>query len=584
MWDKARPEVYVSHRSAVVTIDTGGDTIEFTDLKFVRGATDLGLVTSHAEDDRILHAGAAYFPHGLGGYNYYIVGSPFPASDSTRYENPEIFYLDPTDSTWKAIAGNPIDAKPGGATDDNIFNSDPSLLAYTDADGTPRLGCYYRERDSDPTDYNKIQFRNSTNGTTWSSETTVLTDTGGTGGLVSPSVVNLRGTYSLYYVDVDATPDTLKRRQSTSPASGYGSATSCTINGAGSDVIWHASFIQMGDKIAMIGTFKDDYDGYFGLSDDGLTFNAQEFYDTPGGTAAWDDTYFYQGSGIWHPNERKLQIFHGGYDGTDYAIGESWLFFLPTKAYDRTPLNQMLAIMGDCRGFWPFTEGSTATISDYSLQGNDLTANEDIGAWDTAPSLRAPIHVIAMNGTDEEADIADSDDFSFRVGADDDNVFSAGAWIKTPDGSGGRVILSKYDRGVTAREWLFSVNASDKLQLSLWDESAGVTISITTSAVIAPDTWTYVSGTYDGTEHPDGLDLYVNGIVVPSGSVSRVDDGSYVSMDDTAAKLGFGQQYNNGTGEAFFADEIAMPFLTAKELSAAEVWQLYQISRHLMGQ
>ena len=135
------PEVYPPSQRVTIPVDTAAANASFQDLAFVRASKPLTLVTTPIEDERILHPSVVYIPEGFGGatkYNWWMVATPFPATDSTDYENPEVYSSADGDS-WTAITSNPIDPDPGGSN----FNHDPELFYRSNGDGTGTLYCFY---------------------------------------------------------------------------------------------------------------------------------------------------------------------------------------------------------------------------------------------------------------------------------------------------------------------------------------------------------------------------------------------------------------------------------------------------------
>lgn len=64
---------------------------------------------------------------------------------------------------------------------------------------------------------------------------------------------------------------------------------------------------------------------------------------------------------------------------------------------------------------------------------------------------------------------------------------------------------------------------------------------------------------------------------------ATTESGSYVAMENTAAPLTVGCSGVTATPVAEFHGRIAMPFVTGKALTAAEVASLYEIYQSLLG-
>jgi hypothetical protein len=139
--------------------------------------------------------------------------------------------------------------------------------------------------------------------------------------------------------------------------------------------------------------------------------------------------------------------------------------------------------------------------------------------------------------------------------------------------------MAKYS--ATVREWRFWIDASGKLDLELYDESADTTeIAASTSALTAGQ-WQFVVATYDGTETAPVVNLYVNATLANDGTTT--EDGAYVAMEDTATPLTVGCSGVTATPVNEFHGRMALPFITGKALSAAEVTTLYGITASMVG-
>ena len=207
--------------------------------------------------------------------------------------------------------------------------------------------------------------------------------------------------------------------------------------------------------------------------------------------------------------------------------------------------------------------------------------------FDTAPTSQGSVPVVTFNGTDEEADSPDADYWS--AGADgtalNEPLLSIGAWVNMVD-STHTLILSKNGGVSGEQEWTFSMNASDQPVFRIIDDSTAADANVLTTddTAIVENVWVFVVVTYGGTATPAGMNIYRDGVLVAS---TDTDNVNYVAMENTPGplRLGFGQ--TNESASNFFDGRMAGgpcgPFFTHKELSAADVAQLYDYCRGLMG-
>ncbi len=228
-----------------------------------------------------------------------------------------------------------------------------------------------------------------------------------------------------------------------------------------------------------------------------------------------------------------------------------------------------------------FTWGTTDTAWS-SFDGHD-----DIGDSDTFPyRYQGIIPFVDFNGTDEEADSPDAAYWTRGDGAGVDRIFSIGAWVHLTASASARSILTKFeDNG--PEEWLTEINAADKPNIVLRDESAGITVSRLADNAISELVWHFVVYVYDadhgswsGATAADYLSIYVDGEAVAS---SPTNNGSYASMDNTAAVVGLGQL----TGLNLFNGKMAGgpmgPFFCQNALTAGEVLRLYELGRRALA-
>ena len=202
-----------------------------------------------------------------------------------------------------------------------------------------------------------------------------------------------------------------------------------------------------------------------------------------------------------------------------------------------------------------------------------------------ADSFQGIVPVIALNGTDEEADTPDAAYWS-RGDGTNDNPMSIVFWAKITDTAGARALLSKW--GVTGnREWTFQVNGSDKLQFYVSDDSAAATANRTGDAAIPMGRWAHFAVTYDGAGGATAMNtvtLYVDGAVHTS---TATNNASYVAMEDQTEPVMMGAERAGGTPTQFFNGQMAggplSPLFAQKELTGDEVRALYDLGRAALG-
>lgn len=248
-------------------------------------------------------------------------------------------------------------------------------------------------------------------------------------------------------------------------------------------------------------------------------------------------------------------------------------------------LNDIMSTLGTTTpALWPFWEKTGTLVT--GIAPGDLIPSETGGAAEALEDDFAPVplpcglHSYHFHPTgDHHLAGIDHASYSFGDGTVD-SPFSAGAWIR-PNAIATNVIIGKYDSAGNLEEWRFFINSAGKLSLELHDASASATEIAVSDAALTVGQWVFAVATYDGGETSPVVNLYVNGSAVNDGSTTEA--GSYVAMENTAAPLTIGCSGVTATPVAEFHGRIALPFVTGKALSAAEVASLYRTTVSMVG-
>lgn len=248
-------------------------------------------------------------------------------------------------------------------------------------------------------------------------------------------------------------------------------------------------------------------------------------------------------------------------------------------------VNAIMSNLGTTKpSLWPFFEKTGTLVSGISL--GDLIPSETGGAAEALEDDFAPIEHPGRNYSYHfhptgDHHLAGIDSAAYTFGDSNlDSPFSCGCWI-LPNDVASVTIMGKYDAAGTAREWRLFIDANSKLSLELYDESADKTeIGVTTSSITLGQ-WVFVAMSYDGTETAPVVNFYLNGAA--DGDGTTVEVAGYVAMEDTATPLTVGCDGTTAAPANEFHGRIALPFITGKALTAAEVADLYEITKPMMG-
>lgn len=250
-----------------------------------------------------------------------------------------------------------------------------------------------------------------------------------------------------------------------------------------------------------------------------------------------------------------------------------------------TLIESILGILGTTTPhLWPFFERTGTLVSGISI--GDLTPSETAGAAEALEDDFAPLlhkhgvysYHFHPTGDHHLAGI-DHADYSFGNGTVD-GAFSVGALI-LPNVVNDNTILAKYDSAGGAEEYRFFIDSSAKVSLELHDASASTKeVGASDTALVAGRPHLVIA-TYDGGQVAPVVKFYVDGAV--DGDGATTETGAYVAMEAGAAPLTVGCAGVTATPTTEFHGRLGLPFLTGKELSAANANELWNIYREIFG-
>ena len=246
---------------------------------------------------------------------------------------------------------------------------------------------------------------------------------------------------------------------------------------------------------------------------------------------------------------------------------------------------EMVNILGkrDLRMLLPLFEtdpGDDEAVQDIGQRGNHFLKHTE---GDNDPYIKGELLSYRLNGTDEAIDMADDDQFSFGADgtAPNEPSFSLGCAVKFKDATS-NVLIARYDAtaGVEQREYQMFTTGGDDFIFRIFDESVGSRIGRSVSTNLVEDVWYVLVATYDASRVEAGITLYVNGVASDDTSESG---GGYTAMENVTVVTSVGYQIEAGGAADLFLDgDLALPFITARELSADDVLRLTNIYREVL--
>ena len=182
---------------------------------------------------------------------------------------------------------------------------------------------------------------------------------------------------------------------------------------------------------------------------------------------------------------------------------------------------------------------------------------------------------ISLDGTNDHVLSSDQDDFSFTNGSND-LPFSLSAWVYVGDiSSDDGPFISKANFSTGGTEFIFK-HANGKLQFFLYDNTSSASgdsiRTLAPSATISDTTWHHVVATYSGNGSQTGMKVYTDGSQTTS---TQSANGSYSRIRNTSTPVVIGATQDLANANRVFEDRIADCIIFNKELTLAEVQEIY---------
>lgn len=226
--------------------------------------------------------------------------------------------------------------------------------------------------------------------------------------------------------------------------------------------------------------------------------------------------------------------------------------------------------------------------------GATFTWTEAPTAFDKPQDLSDPtkyegiIPYINFNGSDEG--IITPDNVYWQRDDSGATPVSWGAWVRIELSAAVKTIMAKWDDNEAIQEWDFSIDAAEKLSLTVRDDNVNANGTNVSDVALTAGVWHQVIATYDGSGGADPLQgansiLYVDGAAVADTSA---DSGTYVAMENSTSKMSVGAALSTTPAVATpFLGDIAggplAPWYTQIELTAAQAAHLFRIGRQALG-
>ena len=232
-------------------------------------------------------------------------------------------------------------------------------------------------------------------------------------------------------------------------------------------------------------------------------------------------------------------------------------------------LFDLLGILGDTRLLWLPKSTDTTTSTDESLTGRTLTHSTSLASRLTNLGRGK---LVSFNGTSEVTTTPDTANLSFGTGSAD-SAFSIVALLYPTDTAAFRAILTKL-ADVSNQEYYLAITSADKLDFTIYDQSASASWQRLSDAVITQSAMTLLCATYSGAGGATAganMALYQNGAAIAS---TASQTGTYVAMENLTSQVQIGRSL---TSTGYFPGYMALFAICQKQLSASEVWALKRL-------
>ncbi len=199
------------------------------------------------------------------------------------------------------------------------------------------------------------------------------------------------------------------------------------------------------------------------------------------------------------------------------------------------------------------------TQSNGTLENGVTYDTDNNGSW-------------VFDGLDDYIEISDNENFVLER----TNNISLSGWINVNSYSLTRTehILGKYSNP-PARGYYFSI-VDGKIRFSLQSIGGGNGLGVTTVNRINLQQWYYVTTTYNGSSLASGVNIYINGVNVPTSIEFDSLTGSIVNP--TSLKIG-----GLVTPSRYFDGKISSVKIYNRELTQGEITQNYNAMKSRFG-
>ncbi len=203
-------------------------------------------------------------------------------------------------------------------------------------------------------------------------------------------------------------------------------------------------------------------------------------------------------------------------------------------------------------GQWTFSNNT----DDLTLGGHTGTQT---GGTFVADRFGTPSSALSLNGSSNYVSIADDAALDF---GDPAKPFTIVAWVKTSAGTAGGIVAKGRDTNTPNMDYRLQMLATGAVQLTRWNQAAGVTDTVTTSTTINNGAWHHIAFVNESaTSHK----IYIDGTLAVTSATSWTQNNA------NAEPVRIGRDRNGTSSDAYFngvVDDVAIlqAALTANDI------------------
>ena len=238
------------------------------------------------------------------------------------------------------------------------------------------------------------------------------------------------------------------------------------------------------------------------------------------------------------------------------------------------PITTRAALSDGLVGYWGLDSRDFVLSSDSAGYAFDRSNNLKNGTFTNYSSIRASKVIgklkqaLYFDGTDDYLNMGNVLSFERT------DSFSLTAWVKRSEAGSNDQIITKMTNGGVFRGYMLGFTSADLIIIYIRSTVTTNFAAIQTSAFPDVNKWYHVVATYDGSSSVAGMKIYVNGNLVPTGTIANTLSATIVTTDPF--QLGVRGTTINATSNPLkgYLDDVRVYNRT---LSATEISALYRL-------